>query len=975
MFVNGRKILTFGEGALTRASGAYHPETGEAYPVNKPRLAASRLPLLNWRPKVYFTFDPSETQMQYNAAQDPDNNLEDRQTEFEASHPAFTRIVLGTSTQARDIVAYRLGPVSRKHFVVIGGVNGDEIDGINGLFQAMEELHDEAEFADFRAEWSIFFVPTLNPDGWFLDTANTAQVGPNSQTVNLNRNFDWFWDEYAELATESKGATPESTPEAAALLTYFRTGDGGGAVPFGFLMDFQANDGVGSRYQARERNYRATASAPGTPLPIPGGHLETQIDFYIFRLAQALTNVRAREQSGPDHLCRPLRTRFLPRLHQYFASQGVPSMEVSEVKVSASNGQETYASAANFRLDYVMAAAAAVTAAKWTFEDAAVIEQSGVNLLSANPEWDQWSAGDQAPSSFTVERGSLTRQQQAPEVIDTPERFLGDGEAALLTTDTDIALPAAAEYVRAAELSRTLWCALDPTSADVLRFGLEDFRGFENVHAITHATLVGVGAAGGLPDALELFGGGTAAPDTGMTNAVSRISTVSGTPAEASVGTMTIARMFHSVVSNLLSNPGSPNERVFIFGGFSSAGTRAASVEIWNPNTNSSAAATATFPVGYAQMAAAYHPTLNRIYLAGGTAQTTGTGVTQLWEYNIGADTLTEMSTIDASLVLPTALRNMTAVYNPTNRTIMLMGGETDAGSFSSAVYELDPVNQTFRTLSLQQNLADDEAKEGTAVPAWATALGRSAAVSLGDDTAQDGGRIYVLGGRLTNGAGALQDSIYLVDTEAVGATDGVIGLAGEIDHAYIRSTQVILDSATATVDTDDFTDVSLADWTDPVPGIWTSDGLVLTAGGAGTSHLVRTVPPAFADQTVRMTLEKTGSSEILPVHFIFRASFALPNITDGYRVVYDDSEAAEEWRLERVNATVVTVLATLDVSADPTRRVTTSTRSFEASVIGKDPVIINVTFNSLAIFTDFVDITESRIVAPGQVALFGGSS
>lgn len=967
-----KRIIPFGDGALTRTSGAFHPETGEALRANKPRISPNRIPRSTYLPKVYFHFPGSTTQMQYEFSQGT-NNLVDRQIAFEAAFPQFARLVLGTSFQGRDIVAYRLGPVNRKHFVVVQGVNGDEIDGADGAFKAMEILAGEAEFGDFRSEWTIFFIPTLNPDGWFLDTRNLAQTGPNSQTINLNRNFDWFFDQYIELATESKGASAGSTSEASALLSYFNTGDGGNPVTFGFLMDLHSNDGVLSRYQARDRVWRGITGTPENPLPIPGGHLEVFLDFYVARIQQALVNVRARTQGGPDFFSRPLRTRFTPRLHQFFSSQGVPSMEVSDVKTGASNGQETFQTASNFRMDYIIAAAAAVTANKWTFEDAIIIERGNVNLLT-NADWGDWDTGDANPSGYNRNLASILRSQQAPEVIANPDRHFQAGESGLVTAQTGMLLPVPAEFTRAADLGFNAVAELDPTNAALLRLAVNE-GAIQNKGVVSHSPLIGMDIAGTLPDAVDIFGGGTAAPDTGMVTTVSRITGLNtASPIETVVGNLLFARMFHTATSNLLTSPSLSSERVYIIGGFSAPGVRATQIFEWDPNTN--LASNFGSPLGLAQHAAALVPPLNQIFIFAGS-DVSGLPIPNLWRLDLGTGAVTALNTIDASLILPVGLLDMTAVWNPKRQTIWAFGGTDNSGNFNTTIFELDPFNLGPGGLTtigdLKRGVPDDEAIETTGFfPDWAVALGRHSGALL-VQSPSDSGRIYVFGGRLTNTVGSLQDETYEIDPAAAEGS-GAIGIPDETTPAEVRPTSVVIDTREQLEDSDDFGDGTLDKWTQSPLGVWSVNGSTFEAEGqSGSAFIILDNVPNFINQTVRCLWRKTGSDAIPDTAVICRGTWVLPNLRDGYRIVYDDTLATQAWRIERLNGFVTTVIATLDVSADVSRQIITSFRQVVASCRGTSPVEFNVTFNGLALFTNVVDVDTARITDIGQVAIEGG--
>jgi protein MpaA len=97
-----------------------------------------------------------------------------------AASPSLRRVVLGRSVQGRPIVALELGnPTSRRRFLVVGCIHGDERAGI----AIAKDLGSDVPPTRFV----IWIVPNLNPDG---SAANTRQ---NGRGVDLNRNFPYRW--------------------------------------------------------------------------------------------------------------------------------------------------------------------------------------------------------------------------------------------------------------------------------------------------------------------------------------------------------------------------------------------------------------------------------------------------------------------------------------------------------------------------------------------------------------------------------------------------------------------------------------------------------------------------------------------------------------------------------------------------------------------------------------------------------------
>lgn len=117
--------------------------------------------------------------------------------------PDFTR--LGESAGGNPIMAKRLNKGKDKRALLIGGVHGNETEGV----AFMRGFCDEFANSDtFPTEVDLMLIPVLNPDGVL-----GYQRG-NARGVDLNRNLptkDWT-PEY----TESKyypGTAPGSEPE------------------------------------------------------------------------------------------------------------------------------------------------------------------------------------------------------------------------------------------------------------------------------------------------------------------------------------------------------------------------------------------------------------------------------------------------------------------------------------------------------------------------------------------------------------------------------------------------------------------------------------------------------------------------------------------------------------------------------------------------------------------------------------------
>jgi len=966
-----KRRVDFSEATFSRASSAYDPETGRRVANDVPRINRQRIPILNWEPRTFYSF-PVLTETTYDATGDADNNLVDRKTTFETEFPEFVKVNLGSSFQGRPIDAYRLGPLGRKHFVITNVVHGNEHDGILGSFKAMEILAREPEFQPFRDEWTLFFIPCMNPDGYFANTRLLANIGPNGNPVNLNRNWNWFWDEYVESSSESKGSSVESEVETMALLNYWRgTGPfaGQGAQTFSFLVDAHADQGVGARYQSRDRIWRGITNTPSefpkdlTNL-IPNSYLTVYIDFYTWRTASALMAKRVKEEGGPDRGIRYFRSRFRPHLHSYFSSQGITSIAFEETKVAAAGGRETYQSAANYRMDYLIAIAACITSDNWVMEDACLIENAASNMLS-NAEWEQWQPGDERPGHFTHSRSTITRNTNIPEFRENSERHFEDGgEAITLTSDTDVEMDDAAEFVKPANIGAGKYAAFNPTANRVFVFNTDaSFRsGYAGDPTVdpAHAPEVGYGAAYALDDALDIIGGGTAAPATGASTEITRMESLfTDTPVSSNPGTLNTARMFHAVADNYVDSPLAANVRAYIFGGFDGGGSRLNTAEIWNPDTATSTNSGNTLPLAIAEAEAVYYPTTNKIFVFGGSSGADA-AVSTIYEYSVTLDTFSTHATS-----MTVALKNVAASYHSIDGKIYIFGGEKIDGTMSDKVYSFDPSTGVYQEETISQNLDDDEDAHDHEGSPWVVPIGRWGAVLLDDPG--DASSIVMVGGRLTDGSGSILETVYTFDVE-----DMSISLERLSEYGYVRYSVPVVDTSYSALHTDDFSG-ALALWSDPSTA-WI-DGGGYAEGAIGLSGpLISTFTPTHPmfSLSVDTSLKSTGTLPDFGI--VGRATYTGATLDDGYRVRYSHDGVNHVWYLERIVSGVATVLDTLDVTADASRQVTAVAKSLVFLVEDKNPVWLRATIDGNSVFSHY-DFSSDRITTTGKMALFGGGA
>lgn len=110
--------------------------------------------------------------------------------------PGWTAEHLGLSTGGHDMYAFTYGDLSKPVIHVEGNIHGlHEWRTCYWVSEFMRYLHDPSGLApdtaaaieDLKSRYSFSFIPACNPDGY------VQNIYQNSNLVNLNRNFDYFW--------------------------------------------------------------------------------------------------------------------------------------------------------------------------------------------------------------------------------------------------------------------------------------------------------------------------------------------------------------------------------------------------------------------------------------------------------------------------------------------------------------------------------------------------------------------------------------------------------------------------------------------------------------------------------------------------------------------------------------------------------------------------------------------------------------
>lgn len=115
--------------------------------------------------------------------------------------------IIGHSVQKKPILKYSWDQKSPVNILMLGGVHGDEVEGVNACYGVLEKLMTEYPF-----KFNFDLVPCLNMDGFFHQTRQ------NANGVDLNRNLptkDWT-SEFVKVRYYP-GKTINSEPENQAL--------------------------------------------------------------------------------------------------------------------------------------------------------------------------------------------------------------------------------------------------------------------------------------------------------------------------------------------------------------------------------------------------------------------------------------------------------------------------------------------------------------------------------------------------------------------------------------------------------------------------------------------------------------------------------------------------------------------------------------------------------------------------------------
>lgn len=116
----------------------------------------------------------------------------------------FSELESGVSVEGLPIPVFKTDIKASKYLYLIGGVHGDEVEGVYVLKELFSWLKLEHDLKDLP----MIVIPILNVDGY----KNQTRV--NSHQVDLNRNLPTKdWTNVAREARYNPGTKPMSEPE------------------------------------------------------------------------------------------------------------------------------------------------------------------------------------------------------------------------------------------------------------------------------------------------------------------------------------------------------------------------------------------------------------------------------------------------------------------------------------------------------------------------------------------------------------------------------------------------------------------------------------------------------------------------------------------------------------------------------------------------------------------------------------------
>ena len=118
--------------------------------------------------------------------------------------------VIGHSHLGLEISGTQFVGTSQRNILLLGGVHGDEVEGVIASFGLLTSLR-----ATYRYEFNLYIVPQFNVDGVL------ARTRGNHRGVDLNRNLPTNdWSPHIATPRYHPGEKPCSEPENQALVKF-----------------------------------------------------------------------------------------------------------------------------------------------------------------------------------------------------------------------------------------------------------------------------------------------------------------------------------------------------------------------------------------------------------------------------------------------------------------------------------------------------------------------------------------------------------------------------------------------------------------------------------------------------------------------------------------------------------------------------------------------------------------------------------
>ncbi|HHV36351.1 MAG TPA: hypothetical protein GXX77_00725 [Candidatus Cloacimonetes bacterium] len=170
---------------------------------------------------------------------------EDISNLMQANPQLIRHRIIGFSEDGRlPIYAIEVGSGER-NILLIGQHHGDEVLGTAlamHLSKRLVQRKKEERIAKILDEYTLWIIPSINPDGWQLvvdgearikrknnrDTDFNGKLDVRTDGVDLNRNYPIFWDLDQEtniLSPFYKGNAPASESEVQAVISFGRKVD------------------------------------------------------------------------------------------------------------------------------------------------------------------------------------------------------------------------------------------------------------------------------------------------------------------------------------------------------------------------------------------------------------------------------------------------------------------------------------------------------------------------------------------------------------------------------------------------------------------------------------------------------------------------------------------------------------------------------------------------------------------------------